>query len=71
MLNSRWVRCSPLVSKCAGIILEVERIKQSGLNKVMILEAVYMLYKKCTGKKFDLEHWCEMLNDPTKIEGNM
>ena len=65
-LNGRWSRCAPLVSKWAGIISEVERINQSGWNEVMILEAAHKLYTECTRKKFDLEHWYEMLKDQPK-----
>ena len=32
----------------------------------MILEAVHKLYKEHMGKKFDLEHWYEMLKDQLK-----
>jgi len=32
----------------------------------MILETTHKLYKEHTGKKFDLEHWCEMLKDHPK-----
>lgn len=48
------MRCSPLVSKRVGIILKVERTNQSGSNEVMIMEAVYKLYKEHSRKKFDL-----------------
>lgn len=44
-------------------MLEVERMNQSGWNEVMILEAAHKLYKERIGKKFDLEHWYEMLKD--------
>ena len=47
-------------------MLEVERINQSGWNEVMILEAAHKLYKERTGKKFDLEHWYELLRDQPK-----
>jgi len=45
---------------------EVERTNQSGWNEVMILEAAHKLFKERTGKKFDLEHWYEMLKDQPK-----
>ena len=32
----------------------------------MILEAAHKLYKERTGKKFDLEHWYELLKDQLK-----
>lgn len=66
MLNGRWGRCSPLVSKWAGIMLEVECINQSGWNEVMILEVAHKLYKERMGKKFDLKHWYELLKDQPK-----
>ena len=47
-------------------MLEVEHINQSGWNEVMILEAAHKLYKERTGKKFDLEHWYELLRDQPK-----
>ena len=45
---------------------EVERTNQSDWNEVMILEAAHKLFKERTGKKFDLEHWYEMLKDQPK-----
>ena len=65
-LNGRWGRCSPLISKWAGVMLEVERINQSGWNEVMILEAAHKLYKERTRKKSNLEHWYELLKDQPK-----
>ena len=55
------LRCCPLVNKWTGILLEIERLNESGSNEVRILEKAHELYKKRMGKKFELEHWYAML----------
>ena len=49
-----------------GILLEVEHTNQSGLNESMIMEKTQKLYIECVVKRFDLEHWYEMLQDQPK-----
>ena len=65
-LNGRWSRCSPLVSKWAGILLEVERSNHSGWNDSMIVEHAQKLFIERDGKRFELEHWYDMLKDQPK-----
>ena len=64
--NGRWLRCCSLVNKWTGILLEIERLNESGSNEVIILEKAHELYKKRMGKKFELEHWYAMLKDQPK-----
>ena len=56
----------PLVSKWAGIILEVTRTNQSGSNESMSLEKAQNLFTERVGKRFDLDHWYEMLKGQPK-----
>jgi len=43
-LNGHWSRCFPLVSKWAGILLELERSNQSGWNDSMSIEHAKKLF---------------------------
>jgi len=47
-------------------MLEVERSNHSGWNDVKIVQEAHRLYIERTSKKFELEHWYEMLNDQPK-----
>jgi len=47
-------------------MLEVERSNHNGWNDAKILQEAQRLYTEHTGKKFELEHWCEMLKDQPK-----
>ena len=64
--NGRWLRYCPLVNKWKGILLEIERLNESGSNVVRIIEKAHELYKMRMGKKFELEHWYTMLKDEPK-----
>jgi len=64
--NSRWLRCVPIVNKWIGIMLEVECSNLSGWNDAKILQEAHRLYIERTMKKFELEHWYEMLKDQPK-----
>jgi len=44
-------------------MLEVERSNHSGWNDAKILQEAYRLYIERTSKKFELEHWYELLKD--------
>jgi len=65
-LNGRWSRCSPLVSKREGILLELEHSNQSGWNDNMIIEYAQKLFTERIRKRFDLDHWYDMLKDQPK-----
>ena len=47
-------------------MLEVEHSNHSGWNDVKIMEEVHRLYTERTTKKFELDHWYEMLKDQPK-----
>jgi len=64
--NGRWLRCCPLVNKWKGILLEIERLNESGSNVVRIIEKAHELYKMRMSKKFELVHWYAMLKDQPK-----
>jgi len=49
-----------------SILLEIERLNESGSNKVRILEKIHELYEKRMGKKFEFGHWYTMLKDQPK-----
>ena len=45
---------------------EVERCNHSGWNDAKIAEEAHRLYTERTGKKFELDHWYELLKDQPK-----
>ena len=47
-------------------MLEMKRSSHSGWNDAKILEETHRLYTQRTEKKFELEHWYEMLKDQPK-----
>ena len=46
--------------------MELERSNQSRWNDSMIIEHAKKLFTKRIGKKFDLDHWYDMLKDQPK-----
>ena len=46
--------------------MEAEHTNETGSNDATNPDAAHKLYKKHIGKKFDLEHWYEMLKDQPK-----
>ena len=49
-----------------GILLEVEYINQSGWNESRIIEKAQKLFIERMGKRFDLDHWYDILKDQHK-----
>ena len=47
-------------------MLEVEHSNHSGWNDPKILEEAHRMYTERTTKKFELDHWYEMLKDQPK-----
>ena len=47
-------------------MFEVERSNRSGWNDSKIMQEDHRLYAECIGKKFELDHWYEMLKDQPK-----
>ena len=68
ILNARWNRASPLVSKFSSSVSEAYRINPSGANEDMIMQLAHQGYQNKVGKTFNLMHWWLLLKDAPKWE---